>query len=104
MLLDVIVIIVTMSVSPINGDSPESLSKWKFKWKKFVIRWWSSNSQNVTYNSDGPHVSVISYRIKINDFWSDKFWSTEKNLQFFVRIIPSGHSKVNDFDSIAGFR
>lgn len=94
--------IVTTSVSPINGESPDSLLAMKKKLGT-KLNLSDGNLQNIANNPNRPHVREISYCFEVYNFWSHKFRSSEQNLQFFIRIITSGHSKVNDLNPITSF-
>lgn len=59
--------------------------------------------QNITYHSNWPHISSISYSVKVYNFRRNKFWGAEQNLKFLFGVKLSGQSEIYDFDSVSGF-
>lgn len=62
------------------------------------------NSQHITDHTDAPHIRIQSDLIEVHHLGRNELGGAKQHLQRFARIVPSGHSKVNDFNAIATTR
>lgn len=59
--------------------------------------------QDISDDSNGPHVSGEGNGFEIDDLRSHKFRCTKQNLEFFVGFMDSRKAKIDDFDAVATF-
>ena len=57
-----------------------------------------SRDQNITNDTDRPHVRGIRHKVIIDHFGWDKLWCPKVHLKPLMRNVSSGQAKIDQFD------